>query len=60
MLELGARPRAFSVRYYLGRAGGYSRPLARLLVAAAERLGVADRLWAPDFHARMLVLGRRR
>jgi SAM-dependent methyltransferase len=60
VLELGTHPKAFSVRYYLGRAGGYSRPLARLLVAAAERLGVADRLWAPDFHDRMLVLGRRR
>lgn len=51
-------PKAFSVRYYLERIGGYSPALSGSLVAAARRLGVADRLWAPDFRDRMLVIAR--
>jgi SAM-dependent methyltransferase len=58
-LDLGTQPKAFSVRYYLNRIGGYSRPLARALVAAAEAAAVADRMWAPDFRDRMLVVARR-
>lgn len=53
-------PKSFSVGYYLGRLGGYSPRLARGLVSAAERAGMADRQWAPDFRDRMLVLARRR
>jgi hypothetical protein len=52
-------PKAFTVSYYLGRIGGYSQPLSDGLVAVAERVGVADRLWAPDFRDRMLVVARR-
>jgi hypothetical protein len=59
VLEVDTQPKAFTVRYYLGRIGGYSRPVAGALVAVAERLGLADRLWAPDFRDRMLVLARR-
>jgi SAM-dependent methyltransferase len=59
VLEVDTQPKAFTVRYYLGRIGGYSEPAGRALVAAAARLGVAERLWAPDFHDRMLVIARR-
>src|SRR5205085_9377865 len=49
-------PKAFSVRYYLDRTGGYSTGLARALTGAAGAVGVADRLWAPDFRDRMAVV----
>jgi SAM-dependent methyltransferase len=55
---LGTAPKAFSVRYYLGRIGGYSPPLARGLIAGASAAGIADRLWAPDFRDRMAVIAR--
>ncbi len=51
-------PKAFTVRYYLGRIGGYSERVARLLVDLAAAAGVADRIWAPDFRDRMLVVAR--
>jgi SAM-dependent methyltransferase len=57
-LEVSTAPKAFSVRYYLQRLGGYSQRLSDLLVGAAGRVGVADRIWAPDFRDRMLVLAR--
>jgi SAM-dependent methyltransferase len=60
VLEIRTAPKAFTVRYYLGRIGGYSRPLARLLVRLAEVLRLADRMWAPDFRDRMLVIARPR
>jgi SAM-dependent methyltransferase len=58
VLEVGTQPKAFSVRYYLSRISGYSEPLGRMLVRGAERLGIADRVWAPDFRDRMLVIAR--
>lgn len=51
-------PKAFTVRYYLDRIGGYSPGLARGLVAGSERVGLAERIWAPDFGDRMLVVAR--
>lgn len=51
-------PKAFTVRYYLSRIGGYSPALARWLERGAEAGGVADRLWTPDFRDRMLVFAR--
>lgn len=51
-------PKSFTVRYYLSRLGGYGPAPARMLVGGAERLGLADWLWTPDFHDRMLVLAR--
>ena len=54
--HVGSAPKAFTVRYYLGRIRGYSQPLGEALVRAAEAVGVADRLWAPDFRDRMLVI----
>jgi 2-polyprenyl-3-methyl-5-hydroxy-6-metoxy-1,4-benzoquinol methylase len=52
-------PKAFTVRYYLERLEGYSKPLAHGAVVAAERLGVGDRLVWPDFRDRMAVVARR-
>jgi SAM-dependent methyltransferase len=58
VVELGTQPKAFTVSYYLGRIGGYSDAAGRALVAAAARVRLADRLWAPDFRDRMLVIAR--
>ena len=57
-LSIATAPKAFSVRYYLDRIGGYSRPLADALVATAQAAGVDDRMWAPDFRDRMAVIAR--
>lgn len=59
VLDVGTQPKAFSVRYYLSRIEGYSRPAGRALVRGAEVARVADRMWAPDFGDRMLVIARR-
>jgi SAM-dependent methyltransferase len=59
VLEIRTAPKAFTVRYYLERVGGYSRPLAGGLVRAAEAARLADRMWAPDFRDRMAVVARR-
>jgi SAM-dependent methyltransferase len=57
-LAVRTAPKAFSVRYYLDRIGGYSRPLAGALVGAASAVGTAERIWAPDFRDRMAVVAR--
>jgi len=57
--HLGTTPKAFTVRYYLERIGGYSPPLSRALVAGAGAVGVADRIWAPDFRDRMAAIAVR-
>lgn len=59
VVELTTAPKTFSVEYYLGRVGGYRPGIARALVGAARRVGVAERLWTPDFRDRMLVIARR-
>jgi len=59
VLEIDTAPKAFTVRYYLERIGGYSPSAARALVGAARTVGVADRIWAPDFRDRMAVIARR-
>jgi SAM-dependent methyltransferase len=53
-------PKAFTVRYYLDKLGGYSQPVADALVAGARRAGVAERMWTPDFRDRMIVIARPR
>ena len=58
VLEVATAPKAFTVRYYLERLGGYSPPLARALVRGAIAAGVAERIWAPDFGDRMQVIAR--
>lgn len=55
---IGTAPKAFTVRYYLERLEGYSVPLARAGVAAAESITLADRLVWPDFRDRMAVVAR--
>lgn len=57
-LSFTTSPKSFTVGYYLGRIGGYSPGLSGALVGAADRAGFADRLWAPDFGDRMLVVAR--
>jgi SAM-dependent methyltransferase len=57
-LEVTTAPKTFSVRYYVSRVTGYSRPLAAALVRACEWLRIADRLWTPDFRDRMAVIAR--
>ena len=52
------QPKAFTVRYYLDRIGGYSERAAGGLVRAATAARLADRIWAPDFGDRMLVIAR--
>jgi SAM-dependent methyltransferase len=60
VLALGTSPKTFSVEYYLNRLAGYWPPLARAAVAVARALGLANRLWTPDFRDRMYVVARRR
>jgi SAM-dependent methyltransferase len=60
LLEVATAPKAFTVRYYLERIGGYSRPVARGLTGAATAVRVAERMWAPDFGDRMAVIARPR
>lgn len=59
LLYVGTQPKVFTVRYYLGRIEGYAPPVAKALIRTAEMVGVADRLWGPDFRDRMLVVARR-
>lgn len=59
VVEMSTAPKAFTVAYYLNRIGGYSPVVARALVAAARRLGLSERMWAPDFRDRMLVIAMR-
>lgn len=60
VLERDTAPKAFTVRYYLERTAGYSPRASTRLVRAAERLGLAERLWAPDFGDRLIVVARPR
>ena len=60
LLAVATSPKAFTVRYYLGRLGGYSEGLAATAIAVAERAGFGDRIWAPDFGDRMIVVARPR
>ncbi|HVV38436.1 MAG TPA: class I SAM-dependent methyltransferase [Acidimicrobiales bacterium] len=48
--------KVFSLRYYVERLGGYSDAVARAAVGAVTRFGWAERLVAPDFRDRMLVV----
>jgi SAM-dependent methyltransferase len=57
--SIATAPKGFTVRYYLERLEGYSRPVAAAAVRVAEALGLADRLVFPDFRDRMLVVARK-
>jgi SAM-dependent methyltransferase len=58
-LYVATDPKSFTVRYYLDKGGGYLPAVSRGLIAGAERLGIAERMWTPDFRDRMLVIARR-
>ncbi len=51
-------PKSFTVRYYLDKGGGYLPGVSTGLIAVAESVGIAGRMWTPDFRDRMLMLAR--
>ena len=57
-LYVGTDPKAFTWRYYFNKGGVYLPSLSRQLVAMAERLGFADRMFVPDFRDRMVMIAR--
>jgi SAM-dependent methyltransferase len=57
-LYVATDPKAFTIGYYLGKGSGYLPDLSRALVKGARRLGIADRMWTPDFRDRMVVIAR--
>ena len=57
-LYVATDPKAFTVRYYLDKGGGYLPAVSRAMVATASRAGVAERMWTPDFRDRMLMIAR--
>ncbi|MGH2956306.1 MAG: class I SAM-dependent methyltransferase [Solirubrobacterales bacterium] len=58
VLEITTSPKVFTVGYYLDRLGGYQTRLGRGLARGAAAAGIGNRLWAPDFRDRMLVIAR--
>jgi SAM-dependent methyltransferase len=58
VVHISTDPKAFTVRYYLTKVGGYSPRLSRALVRAAEAIRLADRVCAPNFGDRMLIVAR--
>jgi len=58
LLQIRTEPKTFSVRYYLWRLSGYSQPLSDGLTRLMAAVGLADRLWTPDFRDRMGVVAR--
>jgi SAM-dependent methyltransferase len=58
VVHVSTDPKAFTIRYYLEKGGGYAPRLSRALVQAAEVIGIAERMWAPDFRDRMTVIAR--
>jgi len=52
--------KVFTARYYAERLGGYSDGLARLAVAGATAVRLADRLVAPNLGDRLQVVATRR
>ena len=58
-LYVATDPKSFTVRYYLDKGGGYLPGVSKALIRGAESIGVADRMWTPDFRDRMLLIARR-
>lgn len=58
-LSVATDPKAFTVGYYIDKGSGYLPGVSRAAHRLAERLGLAGRMWAPDFRDRMLVIARR-
>jgi SAM-dependent methyltransferase len=59
VLEVASHPKVFTASYYANRIGGYAPSVARAAVGLSRRIGVADRLVAPDLRDRMQVLAVR-
>jgi SAM-dependent methyltransferase len=57
-LYVATDPKAFTIRYYLDKGGGYLPGISRAMVGAAEAVGVAERMWTPDFRDRMVMIAR--
>lgn len=57
-LYVATDPKAFTVRYYLDKLGGYSPAVSGGLVEVARKAGVAERMWTPDFRDRMILIAR--
>jgi SAM-dependent methyltransferase len=57
-LYVATDPKDFTISYYLNKGSGYLPGVSRALVRTAERLGVAERMWTPDFHDRMIMIAR--
>ena len=57
-LSVATDPKSFTVRYYLDKGSGYLPAVSRALIGAADRLGVAEGMWTPDFRDRMLLIAR--
>lgn len=55
VLAMRTHPKVFSARYYAERLGSFV-PAAKIATGLVERLGVADRLVAPDFHDRIAAV----
>lgn len=58
-LYVATDPKSFTVRYYLDKGGGYLPGISKALVQGAEGVGVAERMWTPDFRDRMLMVARK-
>ncbi len=59
VVDMRSHPKVFTVEYYAGRLGGYSRVISRLVVGAVRLARVHRRLVSPDFHDRVQVIARR-
>jgi len=58
-LYVATDPKSFTVRYYLDKGGGYLPGVSKALIQGADSIGVAERMWTPDFRDRMLMIGRK-
>ena len=59
VIGITSHPKVFTASYYADRLGGYSPALARSAKGISRRVGLAERLVAPDLHDRMQVLARK-
>jgi len=57
--SISTHAKVFSARYYADRLGAFVPPLKTLAAASIAKIGLADRLIAPDFHDRMAVIATR-
>jgi SAM-dependent methyltransferase len=60
IVGIESHPKVFTAGYYADRLGGYSTGLARTANAVTRRIGIGNRLVAPDLHDRMQVLAIKR